>query len=321
MTNSTEILATAIIISIFLHFLSIWSMIKFVPPSVPRDSTEVEVVYQTPTPLKKPNDPMAKQQQFVRANEIPEKDLSAENFEPAQFLAAKSQRVREQMRARNIGPNQNSNSVGKDTKEEQQQDQKQSTHKQKITAEALKPRMFDPNQFRPAEPDGDYAQAAKNRQDVANMSRMPRFRESSTSEALPDSIRAGNMTVLNTDRHLFASFYDRFDEKTSYLWRRHVIDLIQRGAIQSGGVIPGNEYITLAEIVLDAQGYIKKVYIHKDPNLLRKAGNFTNEWVGFDQAVIDTMKKVPQIPNPPPEMVQKEDQTIRIYALYRVILR
>lgn len=131
---------------------------------------------------------------------------------------------------------------------------------------------------------------------------------SSFGETAPDHIRFGDFTALNTDRHLFYSFYARMEEKIRYRWvnyARAAAYNISSSQIKSSGK---EAWVTKLEVILDEKGNYIRAILHESSGSK-----------GLDAAPVQAFKEAGQFPNPPSEMI-KEDGAIHVYYVFNVNL-
>lgn len=125
---------------------------------------------------------------------------------------------------------------------------------------------------------------------------------STVGELLPEDMKIGNFTALNTDRFIYYTFYARVEEAIRHRWVRYV-----KAAIYAGQVPQSADFFrTKLEIVLDAKGQFINGFIHESSGV-------TN----LDQAPLYAFREAERIPNPPREMVQS-DGTIRLHYFFQV---
>lgn len=126
---------------------------------------------------------------------------------------------------------------------------------------------------------------------------------STTGERLPDDVKIGDFTALNTDRFTYYTFYARVEEQIRHRWVRYV-----KAALYGGGdVTPGQrQFQTNLEIILNRQGEFQRALIYQ-----------TSGSKDLDVAPILAFREAHKIPNPPREMV-KEDGTIRLLYSFNV---
>ena len=130
--------------------------------------------------------------------------------------------------------------------------------------------------------------------------------DSTVGESLPDDIKFGEFTALNTDRNLFYSFYSRMEEVVRPPWVRYA-----RAALYSyetgARKLTGHEtWATKVEILLDRNGNYVKAVIHEGSGVTT-----------LDVAPVDAFRSAHQFPHPPAEMV-KADGFIHIYCMFTV---
>jgi TonB family protein len=129
---------------------------------------------------------------------------------------------------------------------------------------------------------------------------------STVGEALPEHIKFGDFTALNTDRHLYYSFYARIEELIRYRWVNYANAIIAN-YLRSGYQRPDRDtWTTKLEIILDRDGNFLNAVMYESSGLR-----------GLDAAPVQAFRDARKIPNPPNEMV-KPDGTIRLQYSFRV---
>lgn len=129
---------------------------------------------------------------------------------------------------------------------------------------------------------------------------------STVGEQLPEDIKFGDFTALNTDRHLYYSFYSRIEEMVRGRWvnyARAVIYGIENGSEKISGRAT---WTTQLEVILDKDGTFSRAILHSS------SGSKS-----LDSAPVQAFRDAQQFPHPPAEMV-KEDGTIHIYYAFSV---
>lgn len=111
---------------------------------------------------------------------------------------------------------------------------------------------------------------------------------------LNKKVEIGQFTALNTDRHLFYSFYARIEEMIRPSWEDRVSLEFQK-LNNANALRPKGGWITRLDVVLDSRGKLIKVVLLKSSGL-----------EGFDIAAIDAFQKAGFFPNPPREIVNPE---------------
>ena len=128
---------------------------------------------------------------------------------------------------------------------------------------------------------------------------------SAVGEKLPNDIKVGRFTALNTEKYTYYSFFSRIEELIRFGWEQSVELAIQN---LQGSPLPYNrndEWVTQVEILLDAKGEFQAGQILKGSGI-----------ASFDRAAISSFAQARMFPNPPKDLVEK-DQMIRLkYAFY-----
>ena len=106
---------------------------------------------------------------------------------------------------------------------------------------------------------------------------------------LDDSLAEGAENLLNTRSSRFYSFYSRIYESIGPLWESRAREVPRQNRLAPG------DYITKVEVILDDQGNLKDLRIFESAGVRP-----------FDQAVLDSWRKLERFPNPPRELLEKD---------------
>ncbi len=132
---------------------------------------------------------------------------------------------------------------------------------------------------------------------------------STIGEKLPDDVRVGDFTALNTDRHLYYSFYSRMEEKIRGRWTNYVRSVVFG---LKNGTEPLNSrptWTTRLEIILDKDGTFERAIMHQSSGSR-----------GLDSAPVQAFRDAQQFPHPPEEMIKAEDGKIHLDYAFTVDL-
>lgn len=296
---------------IHLAFAIFLSLLPEPPRLVPRHTTYVELLDKPELPAR-PHQPPRDEKNFVRNVDVPEKLLSKEK-RPARFASAEDRSVIEETRARATDMTANRSNAASGAPARQQ----------KLAPKNARAKL----DFRPRSAlekvqedlrkggDGDILMArSKKREEktgTAGDAILPSFGGlekgiSTFGESVPDDVKFGDLTALNTDRHLFYTFYARMEEKIRFRWVTYA-----RAAVYSLGVDPRKStgrdvWVTKLEVLLDRQGHYQRSILHSSSGIR-----------SLDQAPLQAFRDAGQFPNPPQEMV-KDDGLIHIYYSFSV---
>ncbi len=126
---------------------------------------------------------------------------------------------------------------------------------------------------------------------------------STNDDALPANIRIGDFTALNTDAHLFYTFFARIKDQIRYRWVARVENVIDTA--NGTEVRNRNQSIwqTYIEVILDANGKFLNASVMKPSGL-----------AGFDKAAILAFRDGAPFPNPPRELVKNDGKIYLEYA-------
>lgn len=316
----------AFIYSLIVHIililvLWIWNGTN-APIAPPVQPTVVELL-ETPELPRRPTQRPLDEKQFVRRADVPE-ELKTNEKREKRFASEEEQYVLEERQAQASGMTANRSSAASEqgkAKPQPQEPGKTETQKQVQNKKIdLKP---ESPLRKLAEKElvgglGDVIEKADDEEKkvVENSGKPLDFSKfgsverglSTTGEQLPDDIKFGDFTALNTDRHLYYSFYARIEQMVRPRWVNYARAVVYN--LENGHeVIQGRAtWTTKLEIILDKKGTFKKALLHE--------GSGSKS---LDSAPVQAFRDAQQFPNPPAEMV-KDDGTIRIYYAFSVNL-
>jgi TonB family protein len=272
----------------------------------PRPPTVVELM-ESPELPKRPHQEPKNEKEFVRKSDVPP-ELRAKERREARFASEDEQWVLQEQQARQSGLTTNrAPAVG-------------NAKAQNKPHPRRKPIDFKPDsslekfaEKELADNNGDIEIQSK-KQHVVNSNKPLDFSKfgsvergmSTVGEQLPEDIKFGDFTALNTDRHLYYSFYSRIEEMVRGRWvnyARAVVYGIENGQEKISGRAT---WTTQLEIILDKDGTFSRAILHS-----------TSGSKALDSAPVQAFRDAQQFPHPPAEMV-KEDGTIHIYYAFSV---
>lgn len=212
---------------------------------------------------------------IVRQALVPEKFKAPEDEDLARFLSQQKQRVREETRAAQSGMTSNRSGQGP----------AQPNPPSASSAPAKKESsILDKEGFKPM--------------DISKeLQEMNRFTDgaSTVGESLPNDIKVGSFTALNTDRYLFYTFYARMEELIRYRWESRVQNALNSFDRPTLMQLGNRHWVTHVEFLLDKKGFLQKALIMKESGV-----------PPFDLAAVNAFKDAKVFPNPPQEMVQDD---------------
>ena len=131
------------------------------------------------------------------------------------------------------------------------------------------------------------------------------FYESGVStfgESVDDNIQIGFYTALNTDKHLYYSFYERLQDRIRPLLSDKIDESLKqfyyRGSIRK---IAAGSYLTRLQVILNSKGYIEKILVEKKSGL-----------EAWDLAPVYAFQTAHPFINPPKDMIEA-DGKVRLY--------
>lgn len=180
------------------------------------------------------------------------------NEDPARFFAENTQRVEHETATRNLGQTRN-----------------QTKAQKKMATNAS---LSDEPEF------------AKSIRQTSEVSA-----PSALEFQLPSDIAEGSATNLNTDAHIYASFYNRVTELFYIRWVQRLDVLWERMPTETKQNLSGRVWLTDIEVLLKASGEYERSFI-------MKPSGFQN----FDNAAVYAFQNAKFFPNPPKAKVEPD---------------
>lgn len=274
------------IFSICFHFISwnasqylnLW-LAKQLSPELYSDPIEVSLQEE---PIKSPAS------QIVRQADAPKEIIvSNEKKEKTKFFSEKDQRVKVQSKAALFGLTRNRFYNSQKTSKSQRHNPLKLKPNHSLDQNSI---LSDLNQrLEKQSSNSDIFQNAP----------------STVGELLPDSIKTGEITALNTDHYLFYSFYSRIEEAIRHKWE-HDVELTINNLNRNQYHNPKSIWSTRLDILLTKEGKFHKAMLFKESGIH-----------GLDMAAINAFREANFFPHPPKEMIN-EDGYIRLEYQFHV---
>ncbi len=300
-----QILRNCVILSILIHFLFGFSASYFYPYVPPTQLSLVELVENAP---KKQTPKTKDTQSFVRQATPPE-PLKIKEKKPAHFFSQEDQSVMQEMKAAQSGMTENRSNSASNKMAKAQDEEKIEGKKPKKVSKISESEL---TKIRPEENklmgDIDIKRNEKTSppQDDSKPMIFPQVggfgpqRGSSTlGETLPQDIRIGEFTALNTDRFTYYTFFARMEEVFRPRWINYVKAAVYTYQ-QTQRRTREEEFVTQVELLLDKNGNFVRGILHKG------SGN-----EALDLAPVRAFRDAIKFPNPPQEMI-KDDSYIHL---------
>jgi hypothetical protein len=271
-------------LSLALHMLLTTGLLLIPRHQQKSQETPVEVVYNDRTTSKN----LVENKPFIADLQVPE-NMRFENNDPVNFSSKNRQRVLQETQAH----------------------KNEGLTKNRIRGPKFLEPFQDENLGQP-EPkrNWDYVQEGLPVLDVQKELGQMERGESTISVTLPDNIATASFTALNTDRHLFYSFYSRLERQIYFRWAK-IIDKAydsftaeQKQQMRRTGLLK-----TDLIIFLNPQGEFERAEIHSASGVKKID---VSPALAFQDARI--------FPNPPKEMV-REDGLIHLNFRFTVDFR
>ena len=308
-------------VSLAIHLL-LAELVSFVPPTDLRRPISKQPMYvdllEAPDLRRRPKQPPLNEKTFVRSAPAPESLLTKEKREK-RFASEDEQTVLEEQKAQASGMTENRSSDSMQTRRERSRN----------TAQQSRPNDFD---FTPSsaldrakeELKSDGLENGDIRVGGADRARKEQLQESSDRPVsfpsfngfargistlgsdLPDDIKYGNFTALNTDRHLYYSFYSRMEDAIRHRWETYVRAAIYEFQNGNRKIAPKDRFTTKLEVILDDRGRFERAIMAESSGVR-----------SFDSAPVQAFRDAEKFPNPPKEMI-KDDGRIHIYYAFTI---
>ncbi|MEY4615904.1 MAG: hypothetical protein RJB66_864 [Pseudomonadota bacterium] len=121
---------------------------------------------------------------------------------------------------------------------------------------------------------------------------------------LNKKVDIGQFTALNTDRHLFYSFYSRIEEMIRPPWEERITHETQK-LTNKQPFRPKGGWATRIDVLLDPDGKLMKVVLLKSSGI-----------EGYDTAAIEAFQRAGFFPHPPKEIVNEEGTILLKYIFH-----
>jgi TonB family protein len=244
-------------LSLILHILLICIIIY--SPAPPKAPQPVEILYT-------PKDPPQQEKQFVRDTQTPD-DFKDDSL--SKLASLKKRRVKKQTQAEKSGLTQNRAQNKRQASSEKQKSKGQNTPTKSVIAPRFAPTFSDDSEKAKQFPKG-----------------------LSTNSQWLNQVAVGDFTALNTDRHLFYTFYSRVEEQIANYWYPHIRDAISQFHPRE---LKSRKWETQLEIIVDGKGRYRDVVLYK------ASGSSY-----LDQIALDSAKNGAPFPNPPEEKIDND---------------
>jgi TonB family protein len=261
----------AVLFCFSFHILLILA-VDFLAPllAMPPADTPIEVS------LISPNSPqsIAPARTVVRQALTPDQLKVPEDETMARFLSEQKQRVKQETQAAQNGMTENRSN--RSTMEKGKK-----SRQKKVTREEETP---DKDGFRNVDISRDLHEMNRLNDGI-----------STVGQALPQDVRVGSFTALNTDRYLFYTFFARIEESIRFRWESRVENAKRALGPAALLSMANRNWVTNVEFLLDSKGYLKKALIMKESGVR-----------AFDASVLGAFQEAAVFPNPPQEMIQED---------------
>lgn len=271
----------------------------------------MELVENDPVKRKAPS---KKDQAFVReAN--PPKELLSKEKKPARFNSKDDKSVIEETRAAQSGMTENRSAENQQIKKTHPTELNEQTKPKKESLRPEKTSKLSNSDLAKIKPEeshivGDIDIQKPDRERQAKEASKPMIfpqvggyglqkGSSTVGETLPQDIRIGDFTALNSDRFTYYTFFARMEEVFRPKWINHVKAAVYTYQ-QSQRRTREEEFVTQIELLLDKDGNFVRGILHKG------SGN-----EALDLAPVRAFRDALKFPNPPQEML-KDDQLIHL---------
>lgn len=308
----------ALILSLALHVLLAIALQRMNPPLTPplQNVTMVELL-EEPEARKRPAQPPRDQKKFVRSAPAPDL-LRTKAKKQKRFSSAEDQTVIEEQRARASGLTANRTGNATPSNTNQQNLSAPKFHEESKRAERMDLSPASPLERMQSElstddfaPEDVTLAPPREPEPESRPLELPGFAGlerglSTVGEDLPEDIKLGDFTALNTDRHLYYTFFARIEEQIRPRWVSYVKSVLRTMQATDQRLGQRESWTTKLEILLDGDGRFVKALLYS-----------TSGVRGFDAAPVQAFRDASQFPNPPAEMIE-DDGLIRLQYNFSV---
>lgn len=304
----------AVYVSAWVHVVLAFLLWLLGPETVPIPANRTAYVdlLETPQLPRRPHQPEIDEQTFVRSAPAPD-ELVTDDEKNARFASEEDQNVIEERQARASGMTANrGGGSGASEPTSRSKPGKSAKRELDFTPKSPLERIAE-NEIDEPEGDVDVGRRGKEKQNEGRPLDFSRFGSiergvSTIGEALPDDVKFGDFTALNTDRHLYYTFYSRIEEMIRSRWVNYAKAVVYGVEMGTERVNGRATWVTKLEVLLDKEGNFKKAILHESSGVRN-----------LDAAPVQAFRDAGQFPNPPQEMV-KDDGSIHIYYAFSVNL-
>ncbi len=243
--------------------------------------------------------------QFIPQADLPQNLKQPEDQDPAKFLSAQKQRVDRETRAAVNGATKNRSNKSQEANEIAEPTVKKDfrPHIDPRRPGSIPILIPEYKKWATGKSENSQVEKSKVTKTTPSMDRGV----STIGEVLPTDIEIGSFTALNTDRHLYYTFFSRINDMIRFRWESSVRATIHQTPPDRYIYNPLGLWTTQLEVVLNKEGIIQEV-------LLMKSSGFK----GFDQSAIFAFKDSKAFFNPPRELIDQETGEIRLKYSFQV---
>lgn len=288
-----------LLISMILH-AALGAWLIYHTPDIQRASEAVEVEIINDNSAKNRNREDSNKSVVLKA-EVPLSELT--DVGKARFFSESKLRVKVEQQARLSGLTENRGGGEQTPREQSKNQEPNQVAKPQLN---LKPDWPSKPRLEPADSTDGLASASKPLPPQAFAPRPLNSGASRINESLPDDVKIGDFTALNTDQYLFYSFYARIAPMIRFHWERNVERAINELTIRNFTGPKKGEWDTAVDVVLDSKGYLINTTVERESRI-----------DAFDKAVVQAFRSSTPFLNPPKEMIQ-EDGRIHLRYAFRV---
>lgn len=294
-----------VLLGIFLSFifhiflLLALEMLPLPEPLFQVRSRPIEVVI-----LEEPSQNDTKKQ-FIPQTDLPQNLKAPSDEDPAKFLSAQRQRVEKETQAAVNGATKNRSNKAANPNEISEPAGGQQS---RLNIDPRKPGSIPI--LIPEYKKWGFTKKDTPRSETPKSSKTnPSFDRgvSTIGEVLPTDIDVGSFTALNTDKHLYYTFFSRINDMIRFRWESSVRAAINDTPPDRYTYNPLGVWTTQLEVVLNKEGVIQQI-------LLMKPSGFK----GFDESAIFAFKDSKAFFNPPRELIDEETGEIHLKYSFQV---
>jgi hypothetical protein len=286
-------------ISLLIHAAILVLLLLLPKPEVPQSPLTFEIL---------PKQTAEKHTTIVRDLDLPDSQSHPKDEDHMRFWSEKTRTVREETRARNSGLTKNRAQNSQASRAQQRQSQVQVQMKMQKPQRAFDKSNADsfmPDKIEPPTAEEIAQESAVQTPAQRPQPQVPQMQESradidlerglsTLAEDLPNDMKVGSITAVDTDRYLYYTYFARAQELVWNEWAPMVQSLLSSppASLRMGSQ---GQYSTFLEVWFYPNGQVHSTHLLKPSGIPE-----------FDYVASTSFKRIGMIPNPPREKIDPD---------------